>query len=1000
MGQAGFMIVTPSRVRRSALPIVILAVAFGLRVWNLAGQSFWWDEAYSTIVARGSLASIIATLAREDYHPPLHYVILHYWLRLAGPSEFALRFVSVWAGVATVAVAWVAAKRILGKSAGPYAAAIFALAPFLWYYQREARMFALVPLFALLALYFLVRAADTGARWAWAAYACCVALGLWDLYYAIFLPFAAGLWVVLRGVYPSSLPPLRAGEGAGGRGKSGHNQRPPRPVIAWAISTALAFVAYLPWVPIFLHRASVWSSTSPPDNTPLKIITWSWPAFVLGLPTLGLYQQPLPAILLGAAAVITVAGMALAVGSLLPLDSLLAGVAGSERGRPRPSRLGATARGVSRLLVRDGRGRPRSEPAMPVPRSASGSIAANRRGLLLAVLALVVPWGAMAAIAAVKPIFHPRYAIPAAPGLDLLWAGILAGLWQAKRSRAQAVGGVVVSCVLLGCAAYGLDRLNTDPAYFRDDYRGAIGYVRSHEQPGDVIIHNAVPPFAYYDAGPAPASYFPTGPDDEANVVSELNRLANGHQRLWYVMHTAIPNDPNGFADTQLRLHAKLIDERWFGFLRVQLWQLPGPNPFSVASFVPATVDFAGQVEVTGYAISGEAVGGKALDVELRLRASRTPDADDGFWVALEDAQGDLWGRADVRPQDGSYRPSGSWPAGEEVVVRSDLPVALGTPPGSYQVVVGAYRLRDLTGLNVLDAGGHPLGQQAVIGSLDVARPTFAATDPGLPDQREAVIQPGLVLAADHVESTSLAPGDQLKTTLLWHPGQPLPALQDKLVLKAANGTTIAEAGGPLGGAFSSDRWEAGALVREQRTLTVPATAPAGPAALVLSVGDGDPVTLGSVAITAVTRVYAQPNSEHPVDATFGSAISLVGYDLSKSKVRPGDELTLSAVWRANQVPATSYRVFVHLIDANDHIWAQWDGVPRNWTYPTSAWLPGEFVQDSYTLKLPAQLPATSLKLEVGLYDATSGQRLSVVTVPASAVADRVILQTLAVSPS
>ena len=123
--------------------------------------SFWSSKANREW---NSLRSIATTLAREDYHPPLHYVILHFWMKVAGQSEFALRYVSVCAGVLAVAAAWTAAKRIFDRGAAPIAAVIFGFAPYLWDYTREARKFSLVPLFTTLAIYFCTRAAQDGRR--------------------------------------------------------------------------------------------------------------------------------------------------------------------------------------------------------------------------------------------------------------------------------------------------------------------------------------------------------------------------------------------------------------------------------------------------------------------------------------------------------------------------------------------------------------------------------------------------------------------------------------------------------------------------------------------------------------------------------------------------------------------------------------------------------------------------------------------------------------------
>ncbi|HEX5414426.1 MAG TPA: glycosyltransferase family 39 protein, partial [Chloroflexota bacterium] len=330
------------RLNRGALigGCVVVLAAFATRVWQLGAQSFWWDEAYSATVSREGLREIVATLAREDFHPPLHYFFLHYWLMLVGQSEFALRYSSVLAGVLAVAAAWTTATRFFGRGAAPIVAALFAASPYLWYYSRETRMFALIPAFSVLAVYCCARATDEGhARW-WFGYAAFVALGLYDLYYAIFLPFVCGLWLLItrigsrkpsalgrgrQGTAPTPALPVH-GEGEdrfppvdGGTG--GPAGLPPwtgglrggtslvADLLPWASATAAAFLVYLPWVPILVYRTRVWTSAFAPENGPLKVITWTWTDFILGLPTLELYQQPGTAALLGAAGLATVAAV-------------------------------------------------------------------------------------------------------------------------------------------------------------------------------------------------------------------------------------------------------------------------------------------------------------------------------------------------------------------------------------------------------------------------------------------------------------------------------------------------------------------------------------------------------------------------------------------------------------------------------------------------------------------------------------------------------------------
>jgi hypothetical protein len=64
---------------------------------------------------------------------------------------------------------------------------------------------------------------------------------------------------------------------------------------------------------------------------------------------------------------------------------------------------------------------------------------------------------------------------------------------------------------------------------------------------------------------------------------------------------------------------------------------------------------------------------------------------------------------------------------------------------------------------------------------------------------------------------------------------------------------------------------------------------------------------------------------------------------------------------------------FVHLLNADGEIVAQRDHIPADGTRPTTGWLPGEIVADSYRLPLPPGGPYT---LAVGLYDAASGMRI------------------------
>ncbi|MFH1085253.1 MAG: glycosyltransferase family 39 protein, partial [Chloroflexota bacterium] len=162
--------------------IVLLAAA--ARLWGLAAESLWLDEATSLMLARMPVSELIAWTAL-DIHPPLYYTLLHYWI-LLGESEAAVRGLSALAGVLTVPVIYGLGCAWFGRRVGLIAAALLAVNPYHVWYSQEARMYALVALLmgaAVLAAFCLW---EDGAWWAWAGHVIATAAAWYTHYYAVF----------------------------------------------------------------------------------------------------------------------------------------------------------------------------------------------------------------------------------------------------------------------------------------------------------------------------------------------------------------------------------------------------------------------------------------------------------------------------------------------------------------------------------------------------------------------------------------------------------------------------------------------------------------------------------------------------------------------------------------------------------------------------------------------------------------------------------------------
>ncbi|HEY4690976.1 MAG TPA: 6-pyruvoyl-tetrahydropterin synthase-related protein [Anaerolineae bacterium] len=128
--------------------------------------------------------------------------------------------------------------------------------------------------------------------------------------------------------------------------------------------------------------------------------------------------------------------------------------------------------------------------------------------------------------------------------------------------------------------------------------------------------------------------------------------------------------------------------------------------------------------------------------------------------------------------------------------------------------------------------------------------------------------------------------------------------------------------------------------------------------------------TYGEKEIKPPPRNFIAPPMQHRVDATFGDAIRLLGYDL----MQDGNRLMLTLHWQALIDIGTDYRFFVHVFDpATEAIAAQVDTMPGGNAYPTSRWVKGEVVSESVELELESGV----YRVATGWYDPNSQDRLS-----------------------
>lgn len=157
------------------LLIGILILGLGLRLINL-NQSFWLDEASQAQMSATSVSDIWFNRS-VDFHPPLFYVLAHFWMQF-GRSEAVLRLLPVFFGVVSIGLIYLINKKI-----GLMAAFFLAINPYHIYYSQEFRSYSMLAMLGLLSMLLMQR-----KKYTWMAIV--NALLLYTHYSAIFLILA------------------------------------------------------------------------------------------------------------------------------------------------------------------------------------------------------------------------------------------------------------------------------------------------------------------------------------------------------------------------------------------------------------------------------------------------------------------------------------------------------------------------------------------------------------------------------------------------------------------------------------------------------------------------------------------------------------------------------------------------------------------------------------------------------------------------------------------
>jgi len=142
-------------------------------------------------------------------------------------------------------------------------------------------------------------------------------------------------------------------------------------------------------------------------------------------------------------------------------------------------------------------------------------------------------------------------------------------------------------------------------------------------------------------------------------------------------------------------------------------------------------------------------------------------------------------------------------------------------------------------------------------------------------------------------------------------------------------------------------------------------------------------------------------NIPNPISVNFGDRMELVGYDLDRRAVHPGEAVTLALYWRGLRRMDVNYTISAQLVDAGQRKAAQHDSWPLDGAAPTAAWEPGQVLADKYILAVAQDTPAGVYNVRLAVYVFEEGTITHLPTIPEGGrmQANYIVLTTVRVAP-
>ena len=209
------------------LSLFILGIFF--RFGNIDSKVYWHDEVYTSLRISGyngsqfiervfdgslqtpedilqfqypsserDLKDVIIRFMEHAEHPPLYYLIAHFWVKKFGSSVATIRSLSAIFGILLLPASyWLSWELFKNYTLSGLVIALISISPFHVLYAQEARQYSLLSLTITLTTATLLHGMKTQKKWVWGMYTIALTTAFYTSFLSVFVAISYTLYIVI-----------------------------------------------------------------------------------------------------------------------------------------------------------------------------------------------------------------------------------------------------------------------------------------------------------------------------------------------------------------------------------------------------------------------------------------------------------------------------------------------------------------------------------------------------------------------------------------------------------------------------------------------------------------------------------------------------------------------------------------------------------------------------------------------------------------------------------